>query len=121
MIFVLIGYRKVSPLWVIVWLATMAMIGATNRGAALAVLLPVVFAMIMLGRVRLMLTTLAVGLSPSVSSLRRRLLSPNSRKPRSRCERPVSAHQIVENAKSILGQSGHQTEGTKNGASTGGT
>jgi hypothetical protein len=28
-------------------------------------------------------------------------------------ERPVSAHQIVENAKSIIGQSGHQTEGTK--------
>ena len=28
-------------------------------------------------------------------------------------ERPVSAHQIVENAKSIFGQSGRQTEGTK--------
>ena len=28
-------------------------------------------------------------------------------------ERPVSAHQIVENAKSIIGQSGQQTEGTK--------
>ena len=28
-------------------------------------------------------------------------------------ERPVSAHQIVENAKSIVGQSGQQTEGTK--------
>jgi hypothetical protein len=28
-------------------------------------------------------------------------------------ERPVSAHQILENAKSIVGQSGRQTEGTK--------
>ena len=28
-------------------------------------------------------------------------------------ERPVSAHQIFENVKSIVGQSGRQTEGTK--------
>ena len=28
-------------------------------------------------------------------------------------DRPVSAHQIVENAKSLIGQAGPQTEGTK--------
>ena len=35
------------------------------------------------------------------------------KKPRIRWIAPVSAHQIVENAKSIIGQSGQQTEGTK--------
>ncbi len=44
MAFVLIGYRKVSPLWVVVWFATLAMIAATNRGATLAAVVPVVFA-----------------------------------------------------------------------------
>ena len=34
-------------------------------------------------------------------------------KPRTSNDRPVSAHQIFENAKSIVGQSGLQTEGTK--------
>ena len=34
-------------------------------------------------------------------------------RPKDSIERPVSAHQIVENAKSIVGQSGQQTEGTK--------
>ena len=38
MVFVLIGYRKVSFLWVFVWLATLTMVAATNRGATLAAL-----------------------------------------------------------------------------------
>ena len=50
MVFVLIGYRKVSVLWIFVWFATLALVSATNRGATLAVLVPVVFAMLVLGR-----------------------------------------------------------------------
>ena len=57
MVFVLIGYRRVSPLWVVVWFATLALVSATNRGATLAVIIPVGFAMLMLGRFRLMLLT----------------------------------------------------------------
>ena len=112
-IFVLIGYRKVSPLWIIVWLATMAMIGATNRGAALAVLVPVTFAMIMLGRLRSMLTTLTVGLVAFGLLFAAEAAFTQFEEAKDSIDRPVSAHQIVENAKSILGQSGHQTEGTK--------
>ena len=39
-------------------------------------------------------------------------ISPNTRRPRIN-RAPVSAHQIVENPKSVVGQSGQQTEGTK--------
>ena len=63
MVFALIGYRKVSVAWVVVWFATLALVSATNRGATLAVVLPVAFAMLMLGRFRLMLTTVAAGLA----------------------------------------------------------
>jgi hypothetical protein len=112
-VFVLIGYRKVSPLWVVVWLVTTAMITATNRGAALAVLVPVVFAMTMLGRLRSMLTTIvaasiALGVLFAVEAA-----FTQYEEAKDSIERPVSAHQIVENAKSIVGQSGQQTEGTK--------
>jgi hypothetical protein len=61
-VFVLVGYRKVSFLWVVVWIVTLAMLGATTRGAMLAALVPIMFAMIMLGRLRSMLITLAAGL-----------------------------------------------------------
>ena len=91
----------------------MAMIGATKRGAALAVLLPVTFAMIMLGRVRSMLTTSAVGLVAFGLLFAAEAAFTQFEEAKDSIERPVSAHQIVENAKSILGQSGHQTEGTK--------
>jgi hypothetical protein len=112
-VFVLIGYRKVSPLWVVVWLVTMAMIGATNRGAALAVLVPITFAMIMLGRLRSMLTTLAAGLGIFGLLFAAEATFTQHEEAKDSIERPVSAHQIVENAKSIVGKSGHQTEGTK--------
>ena len=49
----------------------------------------------------------------AVSLCGRGQLSPNTSEAKESIERPVSAHQIVENAKSILGQSGQQTEGTK--------
>lgn len=112
-VFVLIGYRKVSPLWVVVWLITMAMISATNRGAALAVLVPVAFAMIMLGRLRSTLTALVAGLGLFGLLYAAEAIFTQYEEAKESIDRPVSAHQIVENAKSIVGQSGHQTEGTK--------
>jgi len=113
MIYVLIGYRKVSVVWVSVWFVTLALLVATSRGATLAVVVPVAFAMLMLGRFRLMLTTMvaAVGIFAALLALESTFGEYDEAK--GSIERPVSAHQIVENAKSIIGQSGQQTEGTK--------
>jgi hypothetical protein len=113
MVFALIGYRKVSVAWVSVWLATLALVSATNRGATLAVIVPVTFAMLVLGRYRLMLTTVvaAVGIFAVLLALESTFGEYEEAK--DSIERPVSAHQIVENAKSMIGQSGHQAEGTK--------
>jgi hypothetical protein len=113
MVFALIGYRKVSVAWVSVWLATLALVSATNRGATLAVIVPVAIAMLALGRHRLMLTTIlaAVGIFAALLALESTFGEYEEAK--DSIERPVSAHQIVENAKSMIGQSGHQAEGTK--------
>jgi hypothetical protein len=112
-VFVLIGYRKVGFLWLVVWLAGLALIGATNRGATLAVIVPVAMAMLVLGRYRLMLTTVVttVSLLAGLFTLESTFGAYDEAK--DSMERPVSAHQIVENAKSIVGQSGEQAEGTK--------
>ncbi len=112
-VFVLIGYRKVSRLWGAVWFATLIMILASTRGATIAVLLPVTFAMIVLGRLRLMLITLAAGLSLFGVVYTAEAMVSVYQEAKESNDRPVNAHQIVENAMSIFGHSGGQTEGTK--------
>ncbi|MFZ2158120.1 MAG: O-antigen ligase family protein [Bradyrhizobium sp.] len=113
MVFVLIGYHKVSFLWFFVWFTTLALVSATNRGATLAVIVPVTIAMLVLGRYRLLLTTVAAAVGIFAALLALESSFGDYEEAKDSIERPVSAHQIVENAKSIIGQSGQQTEGTK--------
>jgi O-Antigen ligase len=113
MIFVLIGFRRVSFLWLLVWFITLALVSATNRGATLAVIVPVTIAMLALRRYRLILTTMAAAVGIFAALLTLESTFGEYEEARDSIERPVSAHQIVENAKSIIGQSGPQTEGTK--------
>lgn len=113
MVFVLIGYRKVSFLWLLVWFITFALIGATNRGATLAVVVPVTIAMLVLGKYRLLLTTVAAAIGLFAALLAVESSFNSYEEAKDSLDRPVSAHQIVENAKSIIGQSGEQTEATK--------
>jgi hypothetical protein len=114
MVFVLIGYRKVSFLWVFVWFATLALVSATNRGATLAVIVPVTITMLVLGRYRLLLTTVvaAVSIFAALLALEATFGEYEENDSRDSWARPVSAHQIVDNAKSIIGQSGEHREGT---------
>jgi hypothetical protein len=115
MLFVLIGYRRVSFLWFLVWLATLTLVAATNRGATIAALGPLVFAMLVLGRLRLlaavMLTVtgiLAVLLVIESTFMGEWPVAEGG------AQRIVSAHQIVQNAQSIVGDSGEENvEGTK--------
>jgi hypothetical protein len=113
MVFVLIGYRKVSFPWVLVWFTTLALVSATNRGATLAAIVPVTIAMFVLGRYRLMLTTVVAAVGVFAALLALESTFGEYEEVKDSIERPVSAHQIVENAKSVIGQSGQQTEGTK--------
>jgi O-Antigen ligase len=116
MVFALIGYRKVSFLWVLVWMATLALVAATNRGATLAVIMPVAFAMLVLGRFRLMVTTVVAAICIFAALFVVEVTfgeEGEDYSPGNSWERPVSAHQIIENAKSIIGQSTQRIEGTK--------
>lgn len=112
-VFVLIGYGRVSVAWLALWFATLALVGATNRGALLAVVVPVTIAMLALGRYRLMLATLAVTVGLFAALLTLESAFGQFEEAKESMDRPISAHQIFENAKSIVGQSGAQAEGTK--------
>jgi hypothetical protein len=114
MIFVLIGYRRVSFFWFLCWLATLTVVAATNRGATIAALGPVVFAMLMLGRLRLLaIAMLAVtGVLAVLLAIESTFIRDTVAE--GRAQRLVSAHQIIQNAQSIVGDSGEQNvEGTK--------
>jgi hypothetical protein len=113
MIYILIGYRKVPVAWIAVWFVTLALVSATNRGATLAVVLPLAFAILMLGRFRLMFTIVVAAVCIFTALLVVESTFGEYDEAKDSIERPVSAHQILENAKSIIGQSGQQTEGTK--------
>lgn len=113
MVFVLVGYGRVSAAWVALWLATFALVSATNRGAMLEVVLPVAFAMLMLGRFRLMLATVAGGAAILAALLTLESAFGEYTEAKDSMDRPISAQQIVQNALSIVGHSGQQSEGTK--------
>ncbi|CCE05608.1 O-antigen polymerase precursor [Bradyrhizobium sp. STM 3843] len=113
MVFVLIGYRRVSFLWAVLWFATLALVCATNRGATLAVIVPIAIAMLALGRYRQMLVTVVMTIGIFAALLALESTFGDFEEAKDSMDRPVSAHQIVENAKSIIGQSGEQAEGTK--------
>lgn len=113
MVFVLIGYGRVSAAWIGLWLATFAIVGATNRGAMLSVVLPVAFAMIVLGRFRLMFATVGSGVALLATMLIFESALGEYNEAKDSIDRPISAHQILQNAMSIFGQSGQQSEGTK--------
>ncbi len=112
-VFVLIGYRKVTWFWVLIWFGALAMIGASNRGATLAAAVAIVFAMLVLGRLRLMLKAVAAGVGLFAVLLAAEATFLDYEEVKDSIDRPVSAHQILENIKSVIGQSGSQTEGTK--------
>jgi hypothetical protein len=113
MVFALTSYRRISFFCAIAWFATLALVSATNRGATLAVIVPIAIAMLALGRYRRMLEIVVATVGIFAALLAIESTFGDFEEAKDSMDRPVSAHQIVENAKSIIGQSGEQAEGTK--------
>jgi hypothetical protein len=111
-VFVLVGFRKATPLGIICVLATLPMVIASSRGAMLAVVLPVIFATLVLGKVHELAAAIVVGLLIFVaaytveSAIYRREPLPDS-------ARQLSTRQIVANVESIIGSSDQKLESTK--------
>jgi O-antigen ligase len=112
-VFALAMFRRISLLWVLCGSATVVMTGALTRGGMLAFGLPVVFAALVLGRWRMLVTVLVAGLAIFVAAYSVETSLTEYHEARSSTERSLSTRQIVDNVASIFGRAGQQTEGTK--------
>jgi hypothetical protein len=113
-VFVLVGFRKVSSLWILFVLAMMIMASVNSRGAMLAFVLPFIFAVLVLGKVRELAAVLVAGLVLFATAYAvETAFTTDQREARITSERSLSARQIVDNVASIAGPGGQQTEGTK--------
>ena len=112
-LFVLVGFRKVSSLWIVFVLAAMMMVSASSRSALLAIVLPLTFAVLVLGKVRELAAVFVVGLTILATAYAVETTFTDYREARATSERSLSARQIVNNVVSIVGEGGGQTEGTK--------
>lgn len=109
LVLVLVGLCKVSRTWVVVALGAALLIASQSRGGMLALLLPLVLAMILTGQIG-RLATIAAALT--VVMLLAAAADLEIDLPRG--ERPISAAAVVENLASVAGSSeANNLDGTK--------
>jgi hypothetical protein len=111
-VFALVGFRKVTVRWISPIFAAAVMI-SLGRAAMLTFVLPVAFAMLMLGKVRELATILVIGIVIffAAYAIEAAFKYRDARPPD---ERSLSAQQIAANVASIVGSSGkEELEGTK--------
>jgi hypothetical protein len=111
-VFALAGFYRPSMLWIVSLLTAVLMASALNRGGMLAFVIPVLAAMILCGKARLLFRLLIVG---SVAfgvayAVERAVTQEPAAASRERQLRPS---QLVENAASILGHSDPKLEGSR--------
>jgi hypothetical protein len=112
-VFALVAFRRIPPLWILFGSATVVMTSALTRGGMLAFGLPVIFAALVLGKWRQLMTIMVAGLAIFVAAYMIETSFTEYREATSSTERSLSTHQIVDNVASIFGRAGRQTEGTK--------
>jgi len=112
-VFALAGFRNLTPLGVILVLPPLVMASVNSRGAMLAFVVPVIFAALVLGKVRQLAIVLAAGGAIFSAAYALETTFTQYREAQSTSERSLSTLQIVDNVASIFGRAGEQTEGTK--------
>src|SRR5271170_3801473 len=110
--FSIVGFRKMSVTWAVFMIAGLALV-AVGRAAILAFVIPVLFAAVMQGKIRELAKVLAVGSACLGGTYALEAHVTSHQQARTSEDRSLSVEQLVENAESIVGYGGEQTEGTK--------
>jgi hypothetical protein len=113
LVFALAGFRKVTALWIVPLIAGVVMASALTRGGMLAFLVPVVVAVLVLGKLRQLLVVAAAGLTIFAAAYALETIVAPDQTTGQLTERAFSTRQIVRNAESIVGDSDPNLEGTK--------
>ena len=112
-VFALVGFRKMTRLWLVFLIVDLAMVGAVARGSMLAEFLPITAATLLLGKWRQLALTFLAGLVVFSVAYAVEPVFFDYVEARFSDERPISTRQIVDNVLSIAAQGGEQTEATK--------
>jgi hypothetical protein len=112
-VFILAGFRKISFWAIVTLLVTLVMTTTMSRGAMMAYVIPVVLGFLVVGKVRQLLIVLVGSTVIIGSAYLAEVALTDYKEARQSTERSFSVQQIVENATSIFGTAGDQTEGTK--------
>jgi hypothetical protein len=113
-VFALVKFRRMSPLAIVALLATLVMAITISRGAMMTYFVPVVVALLLLGKARQLSIAIVAGLVIIGAAYALETAFTDSQiAKRHSTDRSLSVRQIVENVTSIVGKSGDQTEGTK--------
>ncbi len=113
MVFALVGFRRMTLLWIAPLVAAMTIVSALSRGGMLAFAVPVILAAIVFGRIRELATVLVIGLAVFAAGYALEPAFTNYHDATSSDERSISTRQLASNVSSITGQGGQQEEGTK--------
>ncbi|NNM74068.1 O-antigen ligase family protein [Enterovirga aerilata] len=107
--FVLLGFRKVRPYWIVAFLVTLVVV-SPSRGAMLACFIPLVFVALVGGALKRMFPALCVGAALFVSAYALGVSVPIS----GVGERSIGPEQIIHNVESLFGSSkASNLDGTK--------
>lgn len=112
-VFSLVGFRKLTRVEIALLITAIVMVGAVSRGPMLAEIVPIAAAALMLGKWRELRLTFIAGLLIFSVAYTVEPVVFDYVEAASSDERPISAHQVVDNVLSIVGEGGGQTEGTK--------
>src|SRR5262249_43450720 len=112
-VFILAGFRKISPWAIATLLVTLIMTTTISRGAMMAYVIPVILGFLAVGKVRQLMIILLAGAAVLGSAYIDEVTLTDYKEARRSTERSLSARQIVENATSVFGSAGDQAEGTK--------
>lgn len=111
--FAIAGFWRLTPLRILALLVLLAMVAAGSRSAMLAALFCIVASSVLVGRSRELMMAGAAGLVLLMTAYVVESQLMPYQEPEHTSDRSASVQQIVENAASIFGSSGEQTEGTK--------
>jgi hypothetical protein len=93
--------------------AAIAPVIASNRAGMMAAVIPTIIAALLLGKARQVATLFAAAILLLATIYGFETAFTTYDEPKWSQDRALSAHQIVQNLASVVGQSGQQTEGTK--------
>jgi O-Antigen ligase len=112
-VFALVGFRKTGAAWLVCLIVALTMASASSRGAVLAFVVPVAFAVFMLGKLRELAMTVVAGLAIFAAAYGLEAAVTTYQEASYSEERSLSAHQIADNVASIVGNSNEQAAGTE--------